>query len=1588
MAPSVAEEVEVADNAQPAVSMRSTPMTREEIRAWAEGLDLPVMKLAYVDEEIDGQFKAPSGPGIVTPADADEIMIQNADAAHALGFDGTGVRIAIVDTGLDLTHPDLYNVSARVTDPASPYFLHPINYLSASLNDLILFGSPTPALPFGDNQPFNSWFVDTSFSTTVVEFNTTWWVNWTDGTTNLSWNVTGVSGLSAGEEVRLGFHPDDKFLPLFGMRPAVLLFNGTGAGAPYDMILADLDVDLSFVLEEPAWINTDWASFDPMAELVTRDLDLDGFADLSGGVLTFISDGVREIPYASGHIDAMNFTYQTMFNDDTFDIWAAVGVDPTANIVPPAGDLVFLMGDFDLPVTNGAHGSWIASTIAGQGITGGFGGGPVISGMAPGAKLIGVGGVFDQTDPFVLQTGLFTGQIFATQGYDALSDTGDEAHITSNSWGGFDYSGWSWSSRFMDYVSNVLADERTLFVFAAGNSGPGYGNLFDPAGAPGVVTSGSMDNWNYRDDPWFDFEGGPNPSYGDLSDFSTRGPSVLGRHKVDALTSGHFGYSADPLNGNPFVGDSGAALDGNSSWILWSGTSLSTPNLSGILALIYDAYMQAHGGLAPMGPTAKTILKNSADDARLDPFLAGAGIANALRGVLIANETDGLTLGMNEWNPGDYHGVSYPSYANVLLPGGADVVTVNLTNHRQTASLTVDMADTVMDLDSHIATNFTRTPGTAAEYFILNETGLFASNGTLIIPTAPGLFSSADMLRVSMWIDRSRMAELPVYGLRLLDWTDANANGSFDGVDEENLMNRHFDFVFFDEIGPNGFGFIQDPANRTHDGLIIRLEVRFEALLAGDITFDLRVDYYKRTDFPWLDIVGPPTIVIPAASTMPVDLSITLPGDADPGLYEAIVLFTLDNGDVTTLPVVVNVAASGLPMFFGGNTYDSGIYQQGVQYGASDDFDTGSGDFRYYFLDLPEAATVTVLLEWDDNASSNDLYVLTNVTDWFSETLPGRYGPGTVEEVAFESSGSNGLSSTASLNKGLSIILVGSTHLAGIAVEEHPVGRVGTISVSPPSLTGVGVPVEGTETITITSEFGFPDIQGMVEVETGVGTEATFLDLPVDSFPYAGQSPWEQYLFEAPNRFVTTIGPGVFRVSYEMFFHSGATDVDFGIFYDADCDDVYTLADDVIGSVASTGDNPERAGITNPPPGCYVVHAGGFEVDAGGGLYDLTLALVEPFMTISSLPTSIDPGVPVDVVIDYALAPISQAFVGTVIVGSAQFPRAIQIPVSLVPDLPPELSGQTPADGSLIASNTPTVGLDWQDAADAFETAVDPDSLVLIVDGADLSSVAVATTSGMALNLPFALADGAHSISVEVHDENGSQNRTAWTFTIDSTVPDLVITAPTVPITNDPMVTVAGSTEPGASVTVDGSAVTVDALGAFTVDLTLADGTHSISVVSTDGAGNSASTTVDITVDTVAPTISLSSPSSGSTVEIASVEVAGSTEAGASVSVNGIAVSVDANGAFSFSLALAPGSNTITAVATDLAGNSGSTSVSVTFDDPVPALLQDLDNANDGLNTAQGNLADLQTQVLIAIIIAVVGVAMAGVGLWWGMRKG
>jgi uncharacterized repeat protein (TIGR01451 family) len=105
-----------------------------------------------------------------------------------------------------------------------------------------------------------------------------------------------------------------------------------------------------------------------------------------------------------------------------------------------------------------------------------------------------------------------------------------------------------------------------------------------------------------------------------------------------------------------------------------------------------------------------------------------------------------------------------------------------------------------------------------------------------------------------------------------------------------------------------------------------------------------------------------------------------------------------------------------------------------------------------------------------------------------------------------------------------------------------------------------------------------------------------------------------------------------------------------------------------------------------------------------------------------------------------------------------------------------------------------------------------------------------------------------------------------------------------------------------------------------------------------DNAGNEASTSVTVNVDTTAPTLAILTPAAGSTVATSAVLLQGTAQDATSgldaVTCNGTAAALDGS-AFSCPLTLAVGANTIAVRAVDRAGNVTETGVGITLAPPV-----------------------------------------------------
>ena len=145
-------------------------------------------------------------------------------------------------------------------------------------------------------------------------------------------------------------------------------------------------------------------------------------------------------------------------------------------------------------------------------------------------------------------------------------------------------------------------------------------------------------------------------------------------------------------------------------------------------------------------------------------------------------------------------------------------------------------------------------------------------------------------------------------------------------------------------------------------------------------------------------------------------------------------------------------------------------------------------------------------------------------------------------------------------------------------------------------------------------------------------------------------------------------------------------------------------------------------------------------------------------------------------------------------------------------------------------------------------------------------------------------------------------------------------------------VVVHGIASPGGAVSVNGVPAQVDAEGRFLAEVSLPEGTHQIGVSAIDSLGNVVTQFITLTFE--APQaffLLVTEPENQTVVFTRNIRLTGKTGLGALVSVNGVSIGVDAQGAFTTILTLDPGPNIIDVVSTSPDGQVLDTVLAVIY---------------------------------------------------------
>ena len=1176
-----------------------------------------------------------------------------ADAWNA-GYTGTGVTVGVLDGGTDFGHPDLLGTwqtwsgltGSRAGWNGWPKAFDPYGVLqwlaSPNLIDQGLsWYTKTQAITctdWADKGPKASCPV--RFATRIGPSR-----NFGAPSGTRAHTYRFPAGVSMSGNVRMGSHPDDHLLSLFGERVAFLVTDQNTASV-YDTVYVDLDHDYRFDDEKPV------TKASPVSY---RDMNGDGYTDLSGGLLYYISDGATAIP---GGLDAFG-VLNTSFGP---------------------GELLAWSGDFDPAI--GGHGTLTASNVVGQGVINGKAPtftdlpdgtypGAVIGG-APHARLAPYGDIYFSF-AFSTQLGYF---LATRRGVD----------VTSNSYGSssVDNDGWDAASQEADVIHNGT---RTTPLFSTGNGAPGFGTVAPPSPSAGISVGAST---QFGGTGWDSISAMSQIVDDDVMVWSNRGFGATGSPGVDVVADGAFSAGDLTLN---------AVLDGRVAWETWGGTSRSAPVAAGATALVYQAWRDANGAI-PAGfyRTAKDILKSSAEDLGYDATIQGAGSVEAGDAVQAATGAS-AHVSPNEWRVGDYRGDEFPVFAHVVVPGGTDSQTFDITGG------TWDVSDRQM-------------VRTDSESFSLSSENISKESGfnfnapdyLMDLTDEVGSHADADLMVVRLNFPRNQFDgnedydEDQAWRLLTYNWTDVNGDGDlWNDADDDGVVDHRdlatssnidgfadIDFAhseidqgeyvrfMYHRAGSNALmSFVRDPSERMADGLFLGLQHNVKNASIPVTDFDVRIDWYENTDWDWVST--------PASASGSFVANVEVPADAPYGMYSGSIVLT--NGDDSiVVPVAVAVAAevsqdadgaiTGSLQFGGEDVAEAQqnlLYNNGSVFGANDwTWREESGDWRFFFLDVPnepaEGSLFLAKTEWDGTAPYTDIDTLlfgrsANHFQIFGDSVFG--GPYVIDTVggspnAYIGSGTWRFDTAtggaadfvaAPAQEGLHAVVLHQVSWQGDEFETPFSVSLGSASVSPSSVDIDTASDTGSFDVTFSSSV---DLDGLTAEAFGlsqpmVSTETAQQDDPND--PSSASIKKDLALSHASRLTVSTA--------------LGTDDVDLFVVYDQNGDGVFTNAE-IVGS-STTGTSNEFIELVAPEDGDYQVWVQGWSV-AGSPNLTLTIDAIQGSdLTVTGVPEGpVAAGTPVTLTVGFDKPmTVGQSYFGELLLGPPTAPTALTVPIKI-----------------------------------------------------------------------------------------------------------------------------------------------------------------------------------------------------------------------------------------------------------------------------------------------------------------------------------
>ena len=282
----------------------------------------------------------------------------------------------------------------------------------------------------------------------------------------------------------------------------------------------------------------------------------------------------------------------------------------------------------------------------------------------------------------------------------------------------------------------------------------------------------------------------------------------------------------------------------------------------------------------------------------------------------------------------------------------------------------------------------------------------------------------------------------------------------------------------------------------------------------------------------------------------------------------------------------------------------------------------------------------------------------------------------------------------------------------------------------------------------------------------------------------------------------------------------------------------------------------------------------------------------------------------------------------------------------------PTVAITAPTSGTTYSTNTSSLPLAGTAADDIGVTQVN------WANDRGASGTATGTATWSATGI--ALQAGANVLTVTARDAAGNPGTATVTVTYDPTAPTVAVTAPTgeaTYTTNTSPLTLGGSAIDNVGVTMvswtnnrGGSGTATGTTNWSATGIGLQPGANALTITARDAAGNLATATLSVTYtapDTTAPTVAVTTPTTGTTYAINTGYLTLGGTAADNVGVTSVTWANSRGGAGGASgtntwtatgIPLQTGVNVLTITAQDAAGNPGTATLTVTYDPTAPTV--------------------------------------------------